>query len=82
MGCVGLRFPMSESPDMGHPLLVLDEYLAPGHPTNLNRKRKIDVCGLPPFREETAEGWGTRALVAFKRMGHLPDAVAENYRVL
>jgi hypothetical protein len=33
------------------------------------------------FREETAEGWGTRALVAFKRMGHLPDAVAENLRV-
>lgn len=42
---------MSRNREMGH---QQTGFVADGDPPD------IEVCGFPPFRDETAKGWGTR----------------------
>ena len=53
---IGHSNPRSESPDLGHQILLGQQVL--GHPPDL----RIEGCALPPFRQEHAEGWGPNSL--------------------
>src|ERR1019366_4691959 len=44
-----------------------------------NGKRDVEVCSIPPIRDETADGWGTLSAVARLRVGHPPGS-QETYR--